>query len=135
MMVTDFTSMFHESGFIFVNEFKSDIKYNNDVRVERQRDSSKEGHRVGKGVVHRVRKSDSGYTRSGSTTRQSAANASNYEHVPDGIKNATDKRNHDSSLNRMSGRERDKESRRQMERSAKKQRAKHESAELGFEII
>ena len=135
MMVTDFTSMFHESGFVFVNEFKSDIALNNARRVERQRISSKVGHSDGKGASRRETRSDDGSTSGGATSRRSGANAGFYETVPKKISTGAGKQIHDRVVKGKIKEERDNEARRQRERSAKKQRAKHESAELGFEII
>ena len=55
-MITEFDSIFHENGFIFVNEAKKDIAAQMAARVDGQRAASKEGHYFGKGKVRQIHK-------------------------------------------------------------------------------
>lgn len=63
-MITEFDSIFHENGFIFVNEMKKDIEAQMAGRVEGQRNASKMGHTYSKGIIRKTRK-DSGYVKTG----------------------------------------------------------------------
>ena len=76
-MITEFDFIFHENGFIFVNEMKKHVEAQMAGRVEGQRNASKFGHEWGKGNLRQTRKGSlvpgiPGYKAGGADARNQA---------------------------------------------------------------